>query len=79
MIFYQVPIELVSPETLRTMHGAYGTFLNPILDINDNWIVSVEEWKGEEFQYLKDNYAEIANAFVQVDTEPKKFEIPEGI
>lgn len=73
MKFYKVPVNLVTPEALRTMTGVEGTFLNPILDENDNWIVSKEEWEGAEFQYLKTEYPDIATAFEEIDTNPKQY------
>ena len=73
MNFYKVPINLVSPESLREMMGTEGTYLNPILDENDIWIISVEEWEGQEFQSLKVQYPVIFSGFELIDTLPKSY------
>lgn len=73
MNFYKVPTNLVSAESLRGMQGTEGTYLNPILDENDIWIISVEEWEGQEFQSLKSQYPEIFSGFELIDTIPKSY------
>lgn len=73
MNFYKVPTNLVSVQSLKTMRGAEGTYLNPILDENDIWIISVEERNGSEFQTLWEQYPEIAAGFELIDTTPKSY------
>ena len=79
MIFYKVPIELVSPEVLRGICGSEQTYLNPVLDVNDDWVVSKEEWDYDEFKIIKLNYPEIAAAFVEVDTTIKEYPELNGV
>lgn len=73
MNFYKVPTNLVSAQSLREMRGTEGTYLNPILDENDIWIISVEEWEGQEFQSLKGQYPVIFSGFELIDTLPKSY------
>ena len=73
MNFYKVPINLVSVSSLREMRGAEGTYLNPILDENDIWIISVEERNNNEFRPLWEQYPEIASGFELIDTTPKSY------
>jgi len=70
MKVYKIP-EGTDIDFMRTLQGEEGSFLNPIQDINDNWIVSVEEWNAAEFQYLKTEYAEIIAKFELIEYEPK--------
>ena len=67
---YKLP-QGVNIDTIRQLKGLEGSYLNPIQDINDNWIVSVEEWEANEFQYLKTDYPDIVNQMVLIDYEPK--------
>ena len=69
MNFYKVPTNLVSIETLRTLQGTEGTYLNPILDENDIWIISLEEWDSVEFQSIRAQYP----SFDLIDTVPKTY------
>jgi hypothetical protein len=73
MNFYRVPTNLVSVQSLKTMRGAEGTYLNPILDENDIWIISMEERNGSEFQTLWEQYPEISEGFELIDTTPKSY------
>jgi len=73
MKMYKVPTELISPEELEQIQGTEGTYLAPKQDANDNWVVSVEEWEGTEFQYLKEKYPDIAAGFEQIETNLKDY------
>lgn len=54
---------------MRLLKGEEGSLLNPVQDINGNWIISQEEYNAEEFQYLKTSYADIVNSFELIDYE----------
>lgn len=73
MNFYKVPTSIVSIETLKNMTGSEGTYLNPILDENDIWIISVEEFEGSEFQQLKEQNQSIFSSFELINTNPKQY------
>lgn len=51
MKVYKVPKEIVFE--LREIKGSQGSTLNPIEDVNGNFIISVEEFKSEEFDLSK--------------------------
>ena len=67
---YKIP-DSVDIDFLRNAKGDNGNFLNPIQDADGNWIVSVEEWQAEEFQYLKKQYPEQIKAFTLISYNPK--------
>ena len=79
MNFYKVPTDLVSIESLRQLRGTEGSYLNPILDENDLWIISIEEWNSPEFQYLKTEYPDLSVGFELIDTLPKSYPELDGI
>ena len=68
---YKIPIDKVSAPDLRSLTGKLGSKLNPIQDIDNNWIISQEEWGADEFQYLKQEYLEIAESFILIDYKPR--------
>jgi len=55
---------------MRSLKGGEGSYLNPIQDIDGNWIVSEEEYNALEFQWLKSEYSDILNAMVKIDFKP---------
>lgn len=62
----------VNIDNVRLLKGTDGiSYLNPIQDINDNWVVSEEEYNCEEFQYLKTQYSAIYSEIVLIDYIPK--------
>lgn len=62
----------INIDNVRLLKGIDGiSYLNPIQDINDNWVVSEEEYNCEEFQYLKSQYSTIYSQMIQIDFEPK--------
>lgn len=59
-------------DNIRLLKGTDGiSYLNPIQDLNGNWVVSEEEYNCPEFQYLKTQYSAIYSQMVQIDLEPK--------
>lgn len=55
---------------MRALTGTEGSKLNPIEDINGNWVISQEEYNAAEFQYLINQYPEVYSAMVQIDYVP---------
>lgn len=47
------------------------SYLNPIQDVHDNWIISQEEYNYDGFQYLKTEHPDIVANMVLIDYEPK--------
>jgi hypothetical protein len=77
MKFYTIPTDKVSIDTLRSLEGKHGSRLNPIQDVDGEWIVSMEEWDSPEFAAIKEQNKEIAAAFGTKDTTPRVFYLPE--
>lgn len=48
---YKIPKGIVNE--LREIKGSQGSTLNPIEDVNGNFIISVEEFKSKEFDLSK--------------------------
>ncbi len=42
----------VNIDDVRMLRGTEGSYLNPIQDAKDNWVVSDEEYCAQEFQYF---------------------------
>lgn len=64
-------------EGMKLKVGLSGcTYLNPIQDINDNWVVTENEYNNPDFQYLKEQYPDIANNMELIDYEPKPVTAP---
>lgn len=60
----------INLDVMRSLTGTEGSKLNPIEDINGNWVISQEEYNAAEFQYLINQYPEVYAAMVLIDYEP---------
>lgn len=61
----------INIDVVRTLQATDGvSYLNPIQDVNGNWIVSQEEYDCPEFQYLKTQYELIYSQMELIDYEP---------
>ena len=69
MIMMKLPIE-VPPLELKNFIGTLGTVLNPIQDLDGDFVVSMEEWNSEEFAYLKVDFPELAALFTEKEFKP---------
>jgi hypothetical protein len=48
---YKIPSELNLDDFIRTVNEVtIGFYINPVQDINDNWFISEEEWKYEDWK-----------------------------
>lgn len=61
----------VDIDIVLSLKGTEGSHMNPIQDIDDNWIVSDEEYCMDEFQQLKKEYAEIYANMQRIEYKPK--------
>lgn len=61
----------VNIDDVRRLRGTEGSYLNPIQDAKDNWVVSDEEYCAAEFQYLKRDYSDIWAGMERIPYEPK--------
>ena len=69
MKVYKVPPG-ITIEQLKEIVGDQGTLLYPMIDNNGNIIISVEEWNAQEFQFIKDLYADKIDQFEIIDYSP---------
>lgn len=61
----------INIDNVRLLKGTDGiSYLNPIQDLNGNWIVSEEEYNCQEFQYLKTQYSVIYSQMELIDYVP---------
>lgn len=67
---YKLP-KGVDIDFMRTLKGVEGSYLNPIEDKNGNFVISQEEYKCAEFQYLVELYPEVYAAMQLIFFEPK--------
>lgn len=61
----------VNIDDVRQLRGEQGSYLNPIQDVEGNWVVSDEEYCAAEFQYLKRDYPDIWAGMERIPYEPK--------
>lgn len=61
----------INIDEVRQLRGEEGSYLNPIQDAKDNWVVSDEEYCMQEFQYLKRDYPHIWATMERIPYEPK--------
>lgn len=58
----------INIDNVRLLKGTDGiSYLNPIQDLNGNWVVSEEEYNCLEFQYLKTQYSLIYSQMELID------------
>ena len=69
MKVYKVPTG-ITIEELEKLVGNQGSTLLPMLDANGNIIISVEEWNAQEFQFIKELYADKIGQFEIIDYSP---------
>lgn len=69
MKVYKVPPG-ITIEQLKEIVGDQGTLLYPMIDNNGNIIISVEEWNAQEFQFIKELYADKIGQFEIIDYSP---------
>lgn len=69
---YKIPAQ-VDIDVFKTFVGEQGTKMNPIEDVDGNWIISEVIWNMEEFQYLKKLHSDIVPLFELIDYKPKPF------
>lgn len=67
----------VNIDDVRQLRGEDGSYLNPVQDAKDNWVVSDEEYCMAEFQYLKREYPHIWANMERIPYEPKQSHIIE--
>ena len=67
---WKFPID-VNIDDVRQLRGEQGSYLNPVQDAKDNWVVSDEEYCAQEFQYLKRDYPHIWASMERIPYEPK--------
>ena len=61
----------VNIDNVKKLKGEDGiSFLNPIQDLNGNWVVSDEEYNMPQFQWLKIQYETIYNQLELIDYVP---------
>lgn len=61
----------INIDNVRLLKGTDGiSYLNPIQDLNGNWVVSEEEYNCAEFQYLKTQYSAIYSQMELIDYVP---------
>ena len=65
----------INIDNVKLLKGNDGNFLNPIQDIDNNWILSEEEYDCNEFQYLKIEYKSIYEQMILIDYSPLKAEL----
>lgn len=58
-------------EDVRQLRGEQGSYLNPVQDADDNWVVSDEEYCAQEFQWLKRQFSEIWATLERIEYKPK--------
>lgn len=73
MICWKFTID-VDLNFIRNLQGTEGNFLNPVFDVNDNIVLSNEEYICDEFQFLKIQYADIFATMEQVEFISKPFD-----
>lgn len=61
----------VNIDDVRQLRGEQGSYLNPVQDIDNNWVVSDEEYCAQEFQYLKRQFPEIWATLERIEYKPK--------
>ncbi len=66
---YKIPLG-TDIEGMRLLVGKEGSYLNPIQDIDGNWIVSQEEYNAYEFQYLKTEFPDVVAGFELIEYKP---------
>lgn len=71
MIVYKLPPTL-SLDEVRALTGSDGSKLNPIQDADDNWVLSAEEMRAEEFNIFKIKYIDLIVDFKKIEYKPKK-------
>jgi len=67
----------INIDDVRQLRGEEGSYLNPVQDAKDNWVVSDEEYSMAEFQYLKRDYPDIWATMERIPYEPKQSHIIE--
>jgi hypothetical protein len=69
---YKFP-EGLTPEELINILSSVQTNIkiNPIQDIDDNWIISKEEWNEPKWQDFKKEYIELTSLFTLIDFKEK--------
>lgn len=70
MKMYKLPNEM-NPMDLKTVQGSEGTYLNPIQDVNGNWVISPQEYEADEFAEFRANNSN----FELIETELKKINL----
>jgi hypothetical protein len=63
--------EGVNIDDIRQLQGTEGSRLNPVQDIDGNWVVSDEEYCMDEFQHLKKEYIDIWAQMSRIEYKPK--------
>jgi len=68
----------INIDDVRMLQGTEGGRLNPVQDIDGNWVVSDEEYCMQEFQYLKKDYPQIWANMQRIEYKQKQNETPVG-
>lgn len=76
ILMWKFPAD-VNIDDVRQLRGEEGSYLNPIQDAKDNWVVSDEEYCAQEFQYLKREFPHIWATMERIPYEPKQSHIIE--
>lgn len=69
MIVYKIPSNLV--DAVKGLKGSEGSKLNPIQDIDGNWILTAEEINSPEFDAFKVQYVDLIVEFEKIEYKPK--------
>lgn len=66
----------INIDDVRQLQGEQGSYLNPVQDGDNNWVVSDEEYCAQEFQWLKREYPKIWASLERIEYNPKQQPMP---
>lgn len=66
MIVYKLPTG-IDIEKVKALRGLEGSSLNPIEDIDGNFIISKEEVEAAEFSWIKEKYADLVSQITEIE------------